>query len=1363
MAFIKIPEGKTEVQIGGSWVKIPAGAKEMEIPDHLLAQGANLASQPNIAAAPQQNATAVQNTQQNFQMPSEYANTTRINYTPEAAREMLANVKPAQPIMGKDQFYNPQQEEKQYDDAYRAIYAEAPNVRKQDDLKDKIALAQNTTIWQKLTGGKKEAEELQKDLDYIAKNAGYELGAVQTDDGKIYFGTTDAKGNPIAKELTPGILNDLAANKGEIIGGITATALAPFTGGGSFLPLLGASATGTALGSMSDLYRKGEATGREYDVGDYAARALQSAGADALGGVAINSAGKLVKAAAPAVKRAGEKVIEPVMEYGGKAIDLAKKASDWGLVGIAKESLKGLPMANAGGAKKAISAIVGDEADEILKNAEKLGGYKVDNNNFTDLQILNKPINFIKDHLANTAGKLKLDKASDFLNNAQGVNKVQREIVDFALGDNKATSNVINALQGDKTGQAARNLAALAQSDVNAVRQILPKTAKGEISRDVSNFYARVSDDFGKMEEGIAQSLGGKTTTLSSEAIQNAKEAMVKNLNAFELKTPEAKTLLGALENLKDKPMDFSQLRKIKKDFNEYAQRIFNKDGHYGQKVDTSAVGKIIDDAVDRLIEGTPNAKYLKSELAKYSDMSKIRENPFFEKIIDPNSSADDVLSAIFNADKAQGDILAKFSKQLSPAELEKFETDLLNELFNSQIAKRGTRNITEVLDGIGLRENLQKINLKSEVGKDLKDAMLQLANARGNLVDVFAAVDKKFIKPTMPRAGIAQTPEGLLKSILINRLKQSVFKYVGKVGNDAALDYHLREGLKALKVNEGLGSFMQAVKNSGASDEVAEGIAKAVIDQGREIAAKNAAKEAQDAVKAKFSPEELKKALIDPNLTTQEKVNLVGMAKKQIKEELDKKAAKVAKGELAKQGEGFMMKDSGVVKSDYNVKFELSPNVRDLAKLQTDEISADLEYLANKHPEMFSGRPANVFKLIREIKENPTHFYANNRLDYGLIVKRLDGNKIGKLAVEKQTGDVKHATKVKDKDLKRLEKISKEKSEDAGIIQTFTQPGSKLENQGLGYQTTSIIPQSSQKVKELPPADLRKAIINAKDDKERLAIIENQKAGIRQNIDTKAIIDASPQSGRNMALIGRENLNGDIVKYILESNKKAAVEKLNPQTAKDLGFKYPDDVRRTLRADDVRHILKDHGKDSAPVKAGTQKEVTLDDIARFSEYADEAQMRAISTDKSGERVLVSGKQINGYYVIVEQVRLKNNELGLKTMFFEKGSLKNYKGFASRTDKSALTHSGYEPEVKLDLGSAKPSASEAVKPIIPQNLKNASIDEWQSEISKAKDDWNGLKRLMDQIKQNETLGQNERAKLYVDISDRMKELRRAGE
>ena len=83
------------------------------------------------------------------------------------------------------------------------------------------------------------------------------------------------------------------------------------------------------------------------------------------------------------------------------------------------------------------------------------------------------------------------------------------------------------------------------------------------------------------------------------------------------------------------------------------------------------------------------------------------------------------------------------------------------------------------------------------------------------------------------------------------------------------------------------------------------------------------------------------------------------------------------------------------------------------------------------------------------------------------MIVKRLKNNKIGKLAIDKQSGEVRHATKVKDKDLKRLAKVSEEKSENAGIIQTFTRPGSKLENQGLGYQDETIIPQKGNLVNE--------------------------------------------------------------------------------------------------------------------------------------------------------------------------------------------------------------------------------------------------------------------------------------------------------
>ena len=178
------------------------------------------------------------------------------------------------------------------------------------------------------------------------------------------------------------------------------------------------------------------------------------------------------------------------------------------------------------------------------------------------------------------------------------------------------------------------------------------------------------------------------------------------------------------------------------------------------------------------------------------------------------------------------------------------------------------------------------------------------------------------------------------------------------------------------------------------------------------------------------------------------------------------------AKQEAVK-GEGWTMKDGGEAKTDYVIKTDLAPNVRDLSKITTDEISADLEYLAGKHPEIFD-KPSDVFRLVKDIKENPTHFFTNNRLDYALIVKRLKNNKIGKLAIDKQSGEVKHATKVKDKDLKRLAKVSEEKSGNAGIIQTFTRPGSKLENQGLGYQDEAIISQKGNLVNEKEANELK-------------------------------------------------------------------------------------------------------------------------------------------------------------------------------------------------------------------------------------------------------------------------------------------------
>ena len=189
--------------------------------------------------------------------------------------------------------------------------------------------------------------------------------------------------------------------------------------------------------------------------------------------------------------------------------------------------------------------------------------------------------------------------------------------------------------------------------------------------------------------------------------------------------------------------------------------------------------------------------------------------------------------------------------------------------------------------------------------------------------------------------------------------------------------------------------------------------------------------------------------------------------------------------------------------------------------------------------------------------------------------------------------------------------------------------------------------------------------------DKTKTQMIEAAKGRYAQEIkneQTKKAIEASAQKGRDMTPIGRENLNAEIVEYVWNSKKTIAVDKLDAKRAKELNFKYPQDVRRTIGADAVTHVINRHGKDSDLVKKSGQKPVTFEDIAKWEEYADNASISAVSKDKSGQEVVVSGRQINGYYVIVEEIKKKRNELAFKTMFFEKGDIKNYKGFALGTD-----------------------------------------------------------------------------------------------
>lgn len=181
----------------------------------------------------------------------------------------------------------------------------------------------------------------------------------------------------------------------------------------------------------------------------------------------------------------------------------------------------------------------------------------------------------------------------------------------------------------------------------------------------------------------------------------------------------------------------------------------------------------------------------------------------------------------------------------------------------------------------------------------------------------------------------------------------------------------------------------------------------------------------------------------------------------------------------------------------------------------------------------------------------------------------------------------------------------------------------------------------------------------NLRKKAEKFAIMARLKAK-KDNVmqyKTFKMIDESQRYGSKMKLIGKENLNADTLTYILSKNKRIAINKLDENTAKLLGFKYPSDIRRTIQPDEIVHTLNRHGEHSNLVKNSGQKAVTLNNIAKYQDYADNADMKGLNHDKQHNKVLVSFKRLDDeFYIIIEQIRKTQNELAYKDMYFGRGA-----------------------------------------------------------------------------------------------------------
>lgn len=1001
MAWIDIPRGARQIQINNEWIDIPQGATQYEIPDAAPQQASSAPSAPKVA-----------------QDTGKQKDT-----SPVGLGDVIDAINPfagaQKGIAAKDKIYDAVKKEIGGLFDYQANSGATGEELERQNLTKQLSKAQHvaddTTLINKIFGDESRTKRINDSADTLMRSWALKNG--YDDYGEVNGKKVVKKGDKFIPIDEPGIIDSFSTSLNEM--GVPAGAvmllsnLPQFRGlnlAGKAVTTLGATGAASGLGRVMDVKRAADNLGADLSASDYIQRGVNASNDDLTLGLALANGAKLAKPTLGVAKWLKDHSIT------SKALDLAG------------QTLTDVPTANMQGAMKSARALAGDETDKFIQNAKEVGGYDIDGGNMTDLQILNPIINKAKDLSASAAKKLNLDNISNALSNTKGLDAKRKEALDIALGNPNLENRVVAALQGDKTGSGARNIIKLAQQDVDNLRQILGDEIKATDPKEViEKYYQDTKNNFGKAIDELANFKDGQTIKLSDDVIKQMKDEFSQSVNMFDRSNPKIKAVLDGFDSLKGRKLDVRDLNELRANYNNQLNEVLNSDKNsYFTKTNFIKGKQILEQAMDDLLGDEGARAYLKEHLGDYKAMKGFEKNPFFEAMTNNNSSIDNVIDNFSRANNSQGKIYDDFAKRLSPKEAEKFELALIKQAFDGSIAKTGTFDIKEILNSRDLAENLSKINFTTDKAKAIAKHIDQLSKARGNVAGILSKLDEKFIKPTVFTKGIATTAEGAAKTQWINTARQIALKYMPIIGNDAALEYHLKEAAKNIKLGGSMDDYIKKLKSMNAPEQEIKTLENFRKDLGKTL----------------------------------------------------KEASK---------GDNFIMRDGGVRKTDYNIKTSIAPNVRDLAKLTTDEISADLEYLASKHPEMFE-KPSDVFRLVREIKEHPTYFYNNYRLDAGLVIKRLKDGKIGKMVVKKDDGEVLHATKVRERDLARMERVSKQM---AGTS-TLPAPSRATDNiapkqdansAGKAYSSASnntIIPQNAKNSNDLEAelTDLEKEFI---------------------------------------------------------------------------------------------------------------------------------------------------------------------------------------------------------------------------------------------------------------------------------------------
>ncbi|EFU2404250.1 hypothetical protein HUM50_001251 [Campylobacter coli] len=795
---------------------------------------------------------------------------------------------------------------------------------------------------------------------------------LQDDDGSYWVQDNNGNYSKVQGSTMGNLYRGIRDNGASVALGTAGAIGGSMLGGG--VGMVAGGALGASLGAGYDYYGNTKDTNQDANLKEALMLMGENAGLSLIGDAAFAGVAKGARALKNTYNMtktgasAGKDMIDGMVVKGG---NLGNRVID-------KITQKDIPM-------------IGKFTDGGLQNAETIFNNltkNVENKKQIDELIAKENPTYLEN------GKPTIEILKNIVE--QGLNKNNPQFIqDSAKRTSVILKNISNALQGVPTTQRREILLKSAQAypeigsflddvlkaDRDASISFLNiikgqdevfknKTGlNGEFDvkawqKDNSSYKKRINNEYAQAIKSIDE-LNNGSIRLSKEGLAKIEEFKNNNFLEQDIKT----NISSFLEDTIDKDLSAEQIFNLRSAINK---QLATGNKTYNTKEAYRLVKDTLDETMIKNASDKELAKKILEDANKNYALKENFNNSYLGKIKDqetPEALAQRIANGARNINEDKD--LKRAFEGMNEAERKANE----KHAFNALLAKHRIEDIG--YDFKNLAKDMDNVEF---VSKDLKYAK--------EVVNVYAKIyqnNKDLIMTALASSGkktnssIATTIQGVFDRILISGVFARIHALVPfmKSAKEQALRNQILDALKLAKTNK---EVISNLKNIKIADKEQSRIFKDALD---------------NYIKA------------------------------------DKEQNKILKDALIKEGvikgDNFFMDkaDPSKAKSDYTAKFNVEKWINNVSGILKDEWVVNLKAMAKKHPEMFKNE-ADVFKVIKEIKDNPTHFFKNYDDEVALIAKPLKDDKVGNIAIKKDSGKIIHINKTKGKDLERLNRRNK-------------------------------------------------------------------------------------------------------------------------------------------------------------------------------------------------------------------------------------------------------------------------------------------------------------------------------------------------